>query len=167
MKTDEDILLRIMELEETDLFKWESNLLITFLPLRLAQPLLEERGLRYSDHWIDQDRSYGALREKVSGFMETALEVAIGHRGTKAQRSIDYLHAWIWLMEDEEMLAFMDDGDHFPQYGVPILREICRRYDLPWPSDHPGLERMSHGESCQPDGCPFSGCMADWRSSGG
>ncbi|MBF0110501.1 MAG: hypothetical protein HQL76_15140 [Magnetococcales bacterium] len=163
MKTDEEILDRIHELENSDFFKWESNLLITFLPLSLAQPLLAERNLLPTDQWIDQDRSPGALLEKVARFMETALEMVIHHRGTKTQRAIDYLHAWIWLMDDEAMLAFMDDPDNFPQYGAPILKEICRHYQLPWPDGNPGLERMALGDPCQPQGCPFNGCIADWR----
>ncbi|MBF0145714.1 MAG: hypothetical protein HQL84_07305 [Magnetococcales bacterium] len=164
MKSDEEILARIRELEQTDIFKWESNLLITFLPFRLAHPLLAERNLHYTDQWIDQDRSPAALAGKIRQFMDIALEMVIHHRGTKTQRSIDYFHAWIWLMGDEAMLAFMDDPDHFPQYGAPILKELCRRYQLSWPSDNPGLERMALGNACQPQGCPFHGCIADWRS---
>lgn len=163
MKTNEDILERIQELETTDMFKWESNLLITFLPLHLAKPLLESRGLKHGDRWIDQDRSPEAMLDKIRQFMDIALETVIAHRGTKTQRSVDYLRAWIWLMEDEVMLTYMDNPDHFPQYGAPILREICRRYQLPWPSDNPGLQRMAEGHPCQENGCPFQGCIADWK----
>jgi len=165
VRTDAEILARIRELETSDIFKWESNLLITFLPFALARPLLAERNVHHTDAWIDQDRSVGALIEKMRLFMDVALEMVINHRGTRTQRSVDYLHAWIWLMGDEAMLAFMDDPDHFPQYGAPILKEICRRYDFHWVSDHPGLERMAQGKVCQAQGCPFRGCIADWRGN--
>ncbi|MBF0132826.1 MAG: hypothetical protein HQL75_09615 [Magnetococcales bacterium] len=163
MRTDMEILGRIQELETTDIFKWESNLLITFLPFSLAKPLLAERNLHYTDQWIDQDRSIGTLVNKMSQFMDIALEMVIHHRGTKTQRSVDYFHAWVWLMEDTSLLAFMDNPDHFPQFGAPILKEICRRHQFHWPSDHPGLERMAQGLACHPGGCPLQGCIPDWR----
>jgi hypothetical protein len=78
---------------------------------------------------------------------------AINHRGISSSRTVSKLTEWLWLLGDDEMVAVCRDDRRYPQYGVPILKEVARKYGIPIP---PEIEHWQDGAACEP-GCT-AGC---------
>lgn len=83
-------------------------------------------------------------------YMPFALEKATGHRGISASRSLDHFRSWLWLLGDDDTLAFIDNDHNYPQYGMPCLKRICDVYELDFP-DTDDARRMASGEPCGAD----------------
>lgn len=71
---------------------------------------------------------------RMRDYMEFAWDKALGERGISSSRSIDHFRAWLFLLGDDELLAFAGDEGNYPQYGKPILVRICEKYGFPMPT---------------------------------
>lgn len=100
--------------------------------------------------WDPQELTRESVLEIMRQYMVFAWEKACGHRGISASRSIAKMAAWLWLLRDDEMAAFATNDANYPQYGVPILKAICDKYDFPIPDD-PAVGRMARGLPCCDD----------------
>lgn len=69
-----------------------------------------------------------AVIEEMRGYMEFALGKAYNERGISASRSVWKYVQWLWVLEDKELLAFAEDDDNYPMYGMPVLQRICDKY---------------------------------------
>jgi len=87
-------------------------------------------------------------------YLVFAWEKATGHRGISANRSVDKLTEFAWLLGRDDLVEQMDAAP-YPQYGVPKLVVFATGLGLTWP---PGedLTRMARGLPCRP-GCD-EGC---------
>lgn len=110
--------------------------------------------------WASQSKpnTRESIIASMRDYMDFALEKARDHRGISAGRSLDHFRAWLWLLEDEETLAFLDDEKNYPQYGAPCLKKICEVYDFKEYAEQfeGSLGNMARGESCT-NGCE-EGC---------
>jgi len=79
------------------------------------------------------------------------------HRGLSADRTILKMKAWLWLLGDDELEAFAADYANYPQYGAPILKAICEKYDFPIPEDVTWCERCKDytGPGTGEFDCPY------------
>ena len=68
--------------------------------------------------------------EKMRSYMKFALGKAHNERGISAGRSVWKFVQWLWVLEDEEVLAFAEDEGNYPMYGLPILQRICDKYQF-------------------------------------
>lgn len=66
--------------------------------------------------------------EEMRSYMGFALGKARNERGISASRSVWKYVQWLWVLEDEELLAFAEDDDNYPMYGMPVLQKICDKY---------------------------------------
>lgn len=88
--------------------------------------------------------------------LDFAVVKILGHRGISANRSVDRLREYAWLMGRDDLMSAMDAAE-FPQYGAPIVKAFADA--MGWPFGDPGdevLARMASGEPCT-DGCE-EGC---------
>ena len=69
-----------------------------------------------------------AIIKEMRDYMDFALGKARNERGISANRSIWKYVQWLWALDDEELLAFAEDDDNYPMYGMPILQKICDKY---------------------------------------
>lgn len=103
-----------------------------------AQPLTEE-----------------AVKAEMLEYLKFGFEKAINHRGLSAGRTIEKLRTWLWILEDEELVAFLDDDRNYVNYGMPMLKRVAAKYNFPIPDDAQGWD---DGKPCHRDcdqGCSF------------
>jgi|WetSurSiteA1Bulk_404760.scaffolds.fasta_scaffold25735_2 hypothetical protein len=149
MRTYEEIRRRVAEIGDRDFFGFESGDLLGALPREELPALaLKDLPAEYKPEGLDRESVLGRMRE----YMTFALDKAENHRGLSASRSISHFRAWVWLLGDEDFKAV--DWENYAPYGVPILKQICVRYEFPNPFSGI-LARMATGEPCQHDceGC--------------
>lgn len=141
---------RVKFMKNEDIFGWSIMDLISRLPFKLAKEFLNDDAKEHEwDRAIaDPDR----VKEELIEYLPFAWDKAINHRGLSAQRSIHHIRNWLWLMEDEETLAFVEDGYNYAQYGVPILKHVSDKYGYEYRTDreelNEAIERMAKGNPC-------------------
>ena len=69
-----------------------------------------------------------AVIEEMRGYMNFAFGKAHGQRGISASRSVWKYVQWLWLIEDEDLLAFAENESNYAMYGLPVLRKISDKY---------------------------------------
>lgn len=154
MRTDDEILARIKEVEEDDWLGVQQTDLISALPLEIVQSLLTEGDTFTSTTWEDgRLNTDEKVREALHVYFPFAIEKAANHRGISAGRSIDHFRSWVWLLGDSPYQQI--NWDNYAQYGAPILKQVSELVEFPWPtSDAPDdhrLNRMANGLPCTPD----------------
>src|SRR5258708_17431040 len=88
-------------------------------------------------------RTREAILAEMTEYMAFAWGKVENHRSISASRSVTKFKAWVWLLGDPDLTA------DYPQYGAPILREVCERFGFPIPEGS-GLPRMANGDPCVP-----------------
>ena len=149
MRTQKEILARIDEIREEDFFGVEQSDLIGYLDFDNAKPFLKPETTEAS--WTEiLDKRVTPLDE-MKKYMSFALDKAENHRGLSAGRSVSHFRAWLWLIGDDELLAFINKEENYRYYGVPILRKIGEKYNIPLPTDETWFNNMSNGNRCSAD----------------
>jgi hypothetical protein len=155
MRSQEEILQRIEERGKFDLFGFEVDEYISALDFEHAKPFIKEGTTEAQWNESIGENNDEALRKAMIDYLDFAVEKAVNHRGISSSRSVAHYLAWFWLLGDDEMVAFIEDEDNYPQYGAPIIAKAHERLGKELPDDERFL-RMSRGESCS-QGCEM-GC---------
>ena len=129
MKTTQEILARIAEIEADDMFGFQKGDLLAFLPYDVAKPFLNEEMTQ--DKWatIVRPQTKEAAVGEMLNYMPFAWEKANDCRGISACRSVEHMKAWLWLAGDD-LYDKLDDLYEF--YGKPCLAVICEKYGWDW-----------------------------------
>ena len=139
-----------------DLFGFAQEVLLPYLPVERAQLFTwNDRDLV---EWEQKPLTYKTVIADMRGYMDLAWRRVQDHNAFGASSSIDKMRAWIWLLGDEETLAFAKGDIHYSNYGAPILKRICEKYDFPAPCED-AVQRMAQGLPCCNDcrrGCLLS-----------
>lgn len=151
MRTDQEIIDYYGKVKDDDFLGTMGSELISRLPFDSAKPFLKKDA--DSSKWITLPRDNKSILKEMRDYMEFAWDKATGHRGISAGRSIDHFRAWLFLVGDDELLAFANAEGNYPNYGCPILKKISEKYGFPVPNNDK-TKRMSAGKSCGGD----SGC---------
>ena len=161
MRTQEEIVTAMRE--EDDYFGFRGSTLIDYLEYDYAKQFLKDDFTERSDAaevWATENRGIAGSYEDVCRVLvksdiKTQMVVTADfgwlklrdHRGLSMCRVLERMRAWLWLLGDEELLSFATDDANHPQYGAPILKAICEKYELPIPEDE-YRRRMMSGERC-------------------
>jgi hypothetical protein len=160
MRSAEEVLKRIKIESEEDVFGMAIHDLIGVLTFDEAESIRKEDVSR--EDWGEVlSRDVDEIKKRLLDYLPFAIEKCVGHRGISASRSISHMRNFVWLMGDEEALAFVEEESNYPNYGAPILRYLCKRYGFEYSSglcemDLKAFERMAEGLSCE-EGCSL-GC---------
>ena len=154
MRTVDEIAKHYETRRGEDFLHYEAEVLVPFLPYELAKPWLKPTS--QSKDWEQAALSEKGVLDTMRRYMEFAWDKALGHRGISASRSICKLASWLWLLGDDEMVAFCRNEDNYENYGAPMLMAICKQYGFSIPDDEAAV-RMSQGLPCRPSGCD-EGC---------
>jgi hypothetical protein len=151
MRTEKEIVERIRN--SKSLFGFDQGVLLSYLPFQTAKEFLkpEVTDAQWSGYPLPPEKA----REELVEYLDFAIGKCADHRGLSAVRSVEKLAAWLWLLQDDELLAFANDDSNYPQYGAPIVKAIADKY-APGLEQPSGFLRMASGERCQP-GCE-EGC---------
>ena len=143
IKTPEEIVGRIRQIlsDGSDFFGFQAFDLISFLPFAEAKEFLKPDVTQ--EQWTPSDRDNEAITRAILDYMPFAWEKANDCRGLSANRSIEHMKAWLWLLDDE----LTDDLDGmYEYYGKPCLRVICEKYGWDWKKWDDGCWRNSEGD---------------------
>jgi len=123
-----------------------ADALISYLDYEHAKPFLKEDVTEEKWKEAHTPLTEESVLAELKSYMEFAWGKVEGHRGISANRSVDKLSAWVWLLGDDETLKKVEEAG-FAQYGAPKLAVICEKYGLPIPSSE-SVQRMIRGEAC-------------------
>jgi hypothetical protein len=105
--------------------------------------------------WSPLPITNAGILDEMREYMEFAWGKVQDHRGISAGRSVEKMRAWLWILEDEELLDFSNVDENYRNYGAPILKAICEKYDFPIPEGD-DVANMAKGHTCTPycdEGC--------------
>ena len=90
------------------------------------------------------------LEEAARSYLEFAYDKATDHRGISANRSVDKMREFAWLLGRDDVVEAMDAAEYV-QYGAPKLKACADGlgWDFPDDNDNETLARMARGESCE------------------
>lgn len=123
MRTDEEIIARIDEVEGRDWLGTEISDLLRRLPFEKAKPFLSEEVKESEWECLPRDRE--SVIKEIAGYMEFAWDKANGCRGISAGRSLSHFSAWVWLAGDD-----LGDLTDYEFYGKDHLCRICEHYGI-------------------------------------
>lgn len=132
---------------------WSGEALVLFSQLAYAHALpFLQPGITEAE-WEETRRDTMArdVRTQLLDYLSFAWEKATHHRGVSGRLSISKLTGWLWLLGDDEAVAFLADDANYPMYGCPLLAFVAKRYDAPIP-DTAAVRNMIDGKPCAP-GC--------------
>lgn len=124
MRTDEEILARIKEIQGRDVLGYECSDLILKLPFEVAKQFLE-KGTTKEEYGEPSLRDRESMIKEITNYMPFAWEKANDCRGLSAGRSMSHFNAWIWLAGDD-----LGDLTEYQFYGKDNLVKICNLYEL-------------------------------------
>lgn len=127
MKTTEEILARIKELEDSgaDWMGTQRGDLVGALTFTAAKKFLVEDALRADWHpYLTQSE----VKDRIKEYLPFAIGKAEDHRGLSAGRSIDHFTTWLWLLGNEEISAEFLEAS-YQNYGCPQLAVVIKHFD--------------------------------------
>ncbi len=147
MRTQTEIAERVQS--SSGFLNFSPDVLVPFLDFEHAQPFLkpEVTAGAWTPKYLTRDAVIAEMREYMA---EYGWPKVLDHRGISAARTVQKMSAWLWLLGDDEAVAFAEDDDNYPQYGAPVLKFICERLGFPTPPDEEA-HRMARGEHCGAD----------------
>lgn len=145
MRTVEEIVSRIESKKGKSFFGFDLEVLISSLPFEDAKPYLKPEAK--AEDW--EEPTEEVVRQRAFDYLDFAYGKAADHRGLSAERSIEKLSEYAWLLGKEDVADEMVNGP-FQNYGAPGLFAFARAFDRPIP-DNPGLVRMAEGKPCVED----------------
>ena len=141
MRTQEEIVARIES--SNSFFGFDKEVYIYALDYEHAKPYLKAEVTE--DEWESSLEEEGPIEKRFASYMEFAIGKALDHRGISANRSVEKLNAYSWLLGEDDWIE-----EPYAMYGVPILKALAERHSLPWPEDD-RLKNMAEGRNCVPD----------------
>ena len=153
MRTIDEVRARFKELDEhkkdpnkgiEDFLGFQRESLMQFLP-----ECWELEGRRDQCPALTEDN----VRSALVDYLGFAFSKAINHRGISANRSVDKLKTWAWVLGRNDLVEFADDKSNYQNYGVPVLKRFAQAFDVA-PPDF--IKNWPDGGPCEP-GCE-QGC---------
>lgn len=125
MRTQDEIVIRIRELEGIDFLGFLRSDLLDALDFAHAKEFLKPDAPE--KEWNEQAfilKSDEGVKNKMIDYMEFAWGKANNCRGISAGRSMSHYSAWTWLLGDEVYNQFYDLED-YQYYGKDNLVDLC------------------------------------------
>lgn len=109
------------------LFGFERGTLLEYVAFADARPYLKDDAT--AEQWGDvKPLTHEQVLADLHDYLPFAIEKAEDERGLSAIRSISRMRAWVWLLGDDDLYAFLMDDDNYSPYGMPMLRRIEATY---------------------------------------
>lgn len=150
LRTQDEIIERIQNIQRgesgADYLGFRREVLVDALDFEHARPWLTADTT--AEQW-GTTPTYDAVHQKAVEYYQFALQKIKNHRGISANRSVDKLTEFAWLLKRDDVVSTMQ-STAYEQYGAPIVKAFAAGLGLPWPDDE-DLARMAAGEPCRPD----------------
>jgi hypothetical protein len=149
-RTQDEIVARIEDATDEDMFGFRREVLVDALDFEHAKPFLIAGAT--AEEW--EEARVDDFDAAARSYYTFALEKIEGHRGISANRSVEKLTEFAWLLGRDDVVAAMEAAE-YPQYGAPKVAAFAAGFGLDWPTD-PAMVRMASGRPCE-DNC-YDGC---------
>lgn len=149
MRAAIEIVERYHQQRDGDVLGFVADVLLPHLPVDDVREFMDDDADLSA--WELYEPTTDAIHSPMRDYMPFAWEKATGHRGISAERSVVKFREWLWLLGNDELMAFADDHANYAQYGVPVLKRISEEYKFAVPEGS-SVERMAKGLPC------MSGC---------
>lgn len=133
MRSVEEILERIRYESDRDILGLSIGDLISVLTFEEAESIRNEDATK-EDWGKVSSKDCEDVKRQLIDYMSFALEKCVNHRGISASRSIGHMRNYVWLMEDDEALVFVEDDSNYQNYGAPMLKYLSDRYGFDYKS---------------------------------
>lgn len=144
-RTQEEILERIEDATDEDMFGFRREILVDALDFEHAKRFLIAGTT--AEEW--EAARVDDFEAAAFGYYVFALGKIENHRGISASRSVEKLREYAWLLGRDDVVTAMDAAE-YPQYGAPKVAAFATGFGLVWPTD-PAMVRMSSGLPCEDD----------------
>ncbi len=131
MKTQKQIISRIKEFEhnDDDFFGVIRSDLLDFLTYENAKSYLkddvtEEAWNKVRSVWSEEN-----IKAKILDYMPFAFEKANNMRGISANRSIDHMMGYLWILDNKDFYNEIE-GIEYEHYGKEKLIAICKHFEF-------------------------------------
>lgn len=124
MKTQQQILDRILDIKKEDFFRFQTTILLDFLTLESLDSLrgvVVKEDADFSDH-VPKTPDEETIKSEMREYMDFAWQKANDFRGLSAGRSIQRYRAWLWLLGECDLIQ---EIDNYQYYGKDELVKIC------------------------------------------
>lgn len=124
MRSQDEIVARIEGRKDGDPLGFEVTEYMMALDFNHAKPYLEDGVTEW------KARTQEETLQKAEDYMPFAIKKAEGERGISANRSIMHYIAWLWLLEEDDLLGEVEREyeDNYHDYGMDILRLIADHF---------------------------------------
>ena len=131
LPTTERILAEI-EKRKNEFFGWVAGDLVSYLEFNDAKPFLTPEATEAD--WKPRSRNEEDILAEMKKYMEFAWDKANNCRGLSANRSIEHMAAWMFMLGEYGIYDRLTDDprDEYCYYGKPQLRAICEKYGWDW-----------------------------------
>lgn len=146
MRTQNEIVDRIVKLKGEDIFGFEVSELLSALDEEHAGKFYENLT-----EWNQEFKDRDDVTNRMKEYLDFAYEKAINHRGISTMRSAAHYRGWAWLIGDDELIKFIDHPENYENYGAPILKFIADKYNVKVDlneNDQATFDAMAKGEKC-------------------
>lgn len=153
MRTQEELVEKTRE-EAKKFLGFGADVLLPYLDYAHAKEFLRDdiTEEKWNERAIDPSEER-ALKD-MADYMAFAWGKVSDHRGISAQRSVDKMGAWAWLLGRDDVVKALEEAP-YENYGAPKLAVVCRMMGFPIPEEQ-SIQNMINGLSCCP-GCDM-GC---------
>lgn len=129
MRTQNEIVQQMKKYEQEQLFlDFRSEVLLEFLDYDHARPFLKD-GVT-AEEW-EKARAGASVMAAMTDYMSFAWGKANDERGLSANRSVQKMQAYLWLLGDEELATEIARPGNYGWYGKTALAMVCEKYNLP------------------------------------
>ncbi len=102
--------------------------LLQFIPFRTVYPLLEDKATPTEWGVYYRPLLKVNVREQIRDYMRHAWQTLCSERGISSLRSIAHFKAWLWILEEHQLMRFINNPMNYDCHGAPILEAICKRF---------------------------------------
>lgn len=144
-RSQDEIAARVREIQQSgdDFWGYRQSALIDLLDFGHARPFLKPDVTE--SEWAAEP-----VEKTARQYLKFAFSKTLDHRGLSAERSVDKLSSYAWVLGRSDVAEQMQQDDNYPQYGAPALVIFAEAFSWPIPDD-PRLARMAQGLPCEPD----------------
>ena len=144
MRTPEEIVAKIKELDKNSVLGFHREVMVPYLPYEFAKEFLKPEVT--AETWQPTPMTREEILKEMRKYMIFAWGKVEDHRSISASRSVTKMQAWIYLLGDDLDLESIP----YAQYGAPKLAAVCKEYGLDVPPDET-IGRMIEGLRCEPN----------------
>lgn len=130
MKTLKEIKEEIKRRNDSDeyFFGFGQALLVTYLPFDEAEEFLVPEAKK--EEWNPKPLTKDSVEKEIKEYLPFAWEKCKDQRGLSAERSVEKLGVWAWLLERNDLVEFAEDEENYSMYGEPILRKFFAEFNV-------------------------------------